>query len=309
MIELVQGRVVKLYNEWYEVALETGERIQCKPRGKLRLEEKPLPGDRVRCERLADGTGTIHEIMPRKNKLLRPQIANVDQVVIVVTWTHPTLNRSLLDRLLVLAESEHVVPMIALNKKDRLVDLDENEREQVLRLQQLYESIGYTFLLTSAKTGEGIPELLRALAGKVSVMAGPSGVGKTSLLNLILPGTDFSVGELSSKAALGRHTTRHVELTRIRDHGDDMSAKGGWIADSPGFSRLSLTGIEKERLSDCFPEMVPLARQCRFRSCLHDREPDCAVVSAVQSGTVHEQRYKHYLEFLAEIRLAEEKRY
>ena len=299
---MLQGRVVKVYNEWYRVAVVGDRMLECKPRGRLRKGQTPLPGDRAMVEELADGTGVICEILPRRNLLLRPAMTNVDQVLIIQTWQSPAMNLSLLDRMLALAEWENVRPYIVLNKSDLYAEAEEHVRAAIQRWRQDYQQVGYDVFEVSSKTGDGIEPLKRLLEGKVTVMAGPSGVGKSSLLNHLLPQAGQRIGELSEKIRRGKHTTRHVELIRAGE-GDS------WLADSPGFSRLSVDSIDKQQLDTCFPEIRQESEHCRFRSCLHEHEPDCAVMRAVDEERIRRSRYEHYLEFLSEIRRSEENRY
>lgn len=287
---LKEGILLKGVGGFYFVK-SNGEVYQCRLRGRFRKEEKEiLPGDRVKLQEVAPGQGVIEDVLPRKTKLERPSVANVDQVVIVMSLEEPPPDLELLDRLLVLSLASGTDPIICWNKADLA-------RKDFMHLPSLYESLGYRVLVTSAKTGEGIEALRKALEGHISTFAGPSGVGKSSLLNAIQPGLNLKTGEVSKKLGRGRHTTRQVELLLLDG--------GGMVADTPGFSRLYLPEMKREELAGYFLEMEPLRAKCRFHSCLHRAEPGCKVREAVEEGLIPRHRYEHYLKFLAEVIEAE----
>ncbi|HHV61840.1 MAG TPA: ribosome small subunit-dependent GTPase A [Firmicutes bacterium] len=282
-----EGMVVKAYGGYFYV--RAGDRVvECTVRGRLKKEKKEiLVGDRVRFSEVDSLRGVIEEVLPRKTRLVRPPVANVDQAVIVSAVSNPDPDFKLIDRLLAIAESESLEILICFNK----VDLVTSYRAD--KISRPYRAAGYRVLKTSAKAGAGIRRLSRALAGRVSVFAGASGVGKSALLNAVQPGFRLKTGETSRKLERGRHTTRHVELLQLDS--------GGLVADTPGFSRVSLGGIAPEELGLFFPEIRRFVGQCRFTGCMHDREPQCAVKEAVARGEIHETRYNHYLEFLYEV--------
>jgi ribosome biogenesis GTPase len=283
-----EGIIIKRIGGFCYV-LASNQVYTCKPRGRLRQGAKDiLPGDRVLFQR---ELGVVEEILPRRVQLIRPPIANVDQVVIVFAGREPTIDFMLLDRLLVTVAAQDLGLVICFNKSDLARDPRSN----------LYREIGYPTIYTSTVTGEGIDELQAHLEGKISCLAGPSGVGKSSLLNAIIPGAQLQTAKISQKMKRGRHTTRSVELLRLPN--------GGLVADTPGFSQLSLHHLERERLAHYFPEMGPLIPHCRFSGCLHDQEPDCAVRAAVEREELSPDRYDHYLAFLEEIREYELRRY
>lgn len=287
---MLEGILVKSVGGFYFVEHE-GKIYECRLRGRLRLqEEEILPGDRVQFQEIAPGQGVIGGILPRKTKLERPAVANIDQVIIVFALSEPPPDLELLDRLLVLSLASGTEPVICWNKADIA-------REEFLYLPGLYEGLGYRVLITSARTGQGVDLLREILKDHISTFAGPSGVGKSSLLNAIEPGLNLRTGEVSRKKGRGRHTTRQVELLRLKE--------GGMVADTPGFSRLYLTEIKREELATYFLEMAPHENQCRFHSCLHRAEPGCAVRRAVEEGRIPRHRYEHYLKFLAEVIEAE----
>jgi len=291
---MIQGIIIKGYSGFYYV--RSGEdTYECSLRGRFRLKDQNfLPGDRVKIASVGRGRGVIEEVLPRRNELIRPPVANVDQVVIVQAFARPEPNLALLDRLLVLTEHENIEPLICFNKVDLVAETIKTDIETV------YRGAGYRVVVTGARAGIGIEELQGQLAARVSVFAGPSGVGKSSLLNAIQPGLLLKTGEGSQKIKRGRHTTRHVELLPLDN--------GGLVADTPGFSSLNLPVMRREELVTCFPEMIGKAHLCRFSSCLHKLEPECAIKAAVEAGEVDQRRYRHYLEFLAEV-MENEKKY
>ncbi|MGI9952343.1 ribosome small subunit-dependent GTPase A [Moorellaceae bacterium AZ2] len=281
-----EGILVKGVGGFYFV-LSEGKIYQCRLRGRLRgKEDEILAGDRVQFKEIAPEQGTIEAVLPRITKLDRPAVANIDQVIVVFALSEPPPDLELLDRLLVLSVASGTDPVICWNKAD-IAD------EEFLHLPPLYQNLGYRVLVTSARTGQGVDLLREVLKGHVSTFAGPSGVGKSSLLNAVEPGLNLKTGEVSRKQGRGRHTTRQVELLLLKD--------GGIVADTPGFSKLNLPEMKREDVAAYFPEMVPYESGCRFHSCLHRAEPDCAVRKAVEEGTIPRHRYAHYLKFLEEV--------
>ncbi|MFZ5900306.1 MAG: ribosome small subunit-dependent GTPase A [Bacillota bacterium] len=283
---MLKGVVVKAYGGYYYVHGE-GQDLECTLRGKFKGRDQVLVGDQVLVEALAGGKGVVAGILPRRSVLPRPRIANVDLVAIVAAFREPEPVLNLVDRMLIQAEAAHLGALIVLNKHDLV--LDEPRPEWL----EAYRAAGYRAVVTSTVTGEGVPELENILKDRVSVFAGPSGVGKSSLINLLVPGARLPTGDISRKLRRGRHTTRHAELLRLRS--------GGLVADAPGFSSLALPEVPPEELASLFPEMRDLIGRCRFNSCLHYREPGCAVKSAVAEGKVADFRYRHYQGFLEEI--------
>jgi ribosome biogenesis GTPase len=289
-----EGIIVRAYSSFYYVKVDQ-EIWECKLRGKFRqTKERVLTGDRVLVQAIASGRGVIEKVLPRDRELIRPPVANVHQVVIVMALTSPDPNLGLLDRLLVLTEEESLEPVIVFNKADLATP------ERRADLVQLYSRAGYPVLLTSAFTGQGIAELKDCLKEKISVLAGPSGVGKSSLLNQVQPGLTLRTSEVSRKIGRGRHTTRFVELLSLED--------GGLVADSPGFSVLSLPRMKREELSGYFRELAEFTGRCRFNSCLHRSEPSCQVKQALEEGLIDERRYASYLTLLQEV-IENEQRY
>lgn len=287
---MLEGVIVKGVGGFYYVKTADGL-YESKARGVFREENiTPLTGDRVKIRvNPEDNTGYIEKIMPRQSKLLRPPVANVEQAVIVMSIQKPEINYWLLDRFLVSVEHEKLDITICINKSDLA---DEEEKEKI---RNIYEDIGYKVIFTSAKKNIGVENLEDSLKDKVTVLAGPSGVGKSSLLNSMQPDLKLETGKVSKKTKRGRHTTRHVELLELN--------VGGYVLDTPGFSALDLSFIQgEEELRYYFREMEDINYLCRFDSCLHDKEPNCEIKRRVSDGTINKSRYKNYLKFLDEIR-------
>lgn len=271
---------------YYVVSHDSGEIQECIRRGRL-SKERLLVGDYVVICEVAPGKCTIEELLPRRTKLIRPPVANTDQSIIVFSLRDPKPDFKLLDRFLLISAAALIEPVICFNKSD-LAPVSTYPKQF-----EAYNGAGYRIVVTSAKTGEGIDGLRAALAGRITVIAGPSGVGKTSLLNAIQPGLKLKTGEISKKTGRGRHITRLVELIPLYG--------GGFVVDTPGFTRLNLPDIETATLSRYFPEINRFSGRCRFNNCLHNTEPDCAVRKAVGDGRIPSFRYRHYQSLLAEI--------
>lgn len=290
----IEGRIVRGIAGFYYVATEHGI-VECRARGKFRKDNiTPLVGDIVEIQMINDSEGYILNILPRKNELIRPPIANVDQAIIVFAIAKPEINRVLLDKMIVLAESNDIEPIICINK----VDLKEDR--EAFDLVTIYQKIGYKAVTTSVVTKDGIKELKSYLKDKVSFFAGPSGVGKSSLINSIQSNIKLKTGEVSEKLLRGRHTTRSVELLSL-----DF---GGYVLDTPGFTALTLD-IDNQDLRYYFREFLELQRGCKFSSCLHVNEPDCNIIKAVKEGLIDKNRYLSYLSLLKELKEKEKRRY
>lgn len=286
-----EGVVTKAYGGYCFV--DDGHRVsQCTLRGRLKSRGTVLVGDRVRFSSTQEDRGVVEEVFPRQSVLHRPVIANVDQLIVVIAVRDPEPVPNLIDRLLVLSEASAITSHICLNKADLSAGT-------IPEWIQAYREAGYNVLPTSAVTGSGIAALTELLRSRISVFAGQSGVGKSSLINRIIPGLEVRVGTVSHKLKRGRHVTRHVELFRL---GPET-----WVADAPGFSSLRLPTVPREEVADLFPEMRPFRGRCRFWTCLHDQEPVCAVKDAVAAGAIAPFRYRNYVEFLHEIIDAERK--
>ena len=285
-----EGKIVKALSGFYYVLSET-KVIQCRSRGVFRKNKvNPLVGDEVIFQAENDLEGYILEVKERKNSLVRPPVANVDQAILVFSATEPDFSTALLDRFLVLIEFNQIRPIICITKIDLLTEAEKQSLEQVV---QDYERAEYDVILTSSETDEGLEELIPFLNGVITVFAGQSGVGKSSLLNALRPDLELKTDQISNHLGRGKHTTRHVELIPIGD---------GLVADTPGFSSLEFTDIEQEDLNNCFPEIRKLSEACKFRGCLHLAEPKCAVKKGLENGEVPSFRYQHYKEFLEEIK-------
>jgi len=285
-----EGKIVKALSGFYYVT-HGEDIIQCRGRGVFRKNKiTPLVGDEVVFQAENDQEGYILEVKERKNELVRPPIANVDQAILVFSSVEPDFSTVLLDRFLVLVEFNHIRPLICITK----MDLTTKEQEQkIMEYAGHYKAADYEVILTSSETETGIEKLQPHVENKISVFAGQSGVGKSSLLNALRPDLELKTDHISSHLGRGKHTTRHVELIKIGN---------GLIADTPGFSSLEFTNIETEDLTACFPEIQKASENCKFRGCLHVTEPKCGVKSALQSGEIPSYRYEHYVDFLQEIK-------
>lgn len=286
---MAQGQIRKALSGYYYIE-QDGKLLQCRARGIFRNRgESPLVGDFVEYMKESESDGSVDKIYPRKNELVRPPIANVDRAILVFSAKEPDFNTILLDRFLVVLESFHVEPIICLTKMDLI---SETERAELEVHIEDYREIGYE-ILTTYKGDETLLERIQPLLeGKTSVLAGQSGVGKSTMLNTLIPSLDLKTGIISKSLGRGKHTTRHVELIEVC---------GGLLADTPGFSSFDFDTIEKEELTSCFPELQRISEDCKFRGCLHTKEPKCAVKAAVETGEVRPYRYKHYEQFLQEI--------
>lgn len=292
---MAEGRIIKALSGFYYV-LDENIVYQCRGRGNFRLRKiSPLVGDFVEYEAENLTDGYILDVKKRKNELIRPPISNVDQAVLIFSLVEPNFSPLLLDRFLVQVESKGITPIICLTKLDLVKDF-----EKVKSYMQTYEEIGYKVITTSIETEKGLDELESYFSGSVTVFAGQSGVGKSSLLNAIKPGLNIETGEISNHLGRGRHTTRHVELIHIAN---------GLVADTPGFSSLEFMDIEPEDLTLYFPEMKARKNSCKFRECTHTSEPKCAVKEAIEKNEISSKRYEHYQLFLEEIKEQQARRY
>lgn len=275
------GIIIRALSGFYDVDCE-GTVIRCRARGKFRYtKESPLVGDRVEVTPTEPGVGRLDKILPRKNAFQRPAVANMDQMIIIVSEAIPVTDPFLVDRVAALAELNHCEPVVVVNKCD-LAPGD--------NLTDIYQAVGYQTLRVSAMTGEGIPALAEILDGKVSVFTGNSGVGKSSLLNALDPDAQIPTGEVSQKLGRGRHTTRHVELFRL--------GKGAIVADTPGFSSFDTDTpelLDKELLATAFREFRPYLGQCRYVGCSHVKEKGCAVRKALKEGKICRSRHDSYI--------------
>lgn len=286
---MAQAQIRKALSGYYYVEKE-GELIQCRARGIFRNRgESPLVGDFVEYSYDGESDGSIDKILERHNSLVRPPIANIDQALLVFSAKEPDFNTILLDRFLVVLESFRVQPIIILTKLDLLSN---DERANLQHYINDYKEIGYEIIETFKDDETLMAKLEPILKDKTSVLAGQSGVGKSTLLNTLLPDLDLKTGIISKSLGRGKHTTRHVELIEVC---------GGLLADTPGFSSFDFDTIEKEELTACLPEFLRTSEDCKFRGCLHMKEPKCAVKQAVEVGAIRAYRYEHYEQFLQEI--------
>ena len=292
----MQGKIIKGIAGFYYVHVVESGLYECKAKGIFRKEKmKPLVGDIVEIDILdeTEKKGNITEIIERKNELIRPAVANIDQALVVFAVTKPKPHFNLLDRFLIMMESKDIPVVLCFNKKDI-----ETEPE-IQELKDIYEKCGYQIVFTSALEEENTEELKDLLHGKTTAIAGPSGVGKSSLINIFQPNANMETGSISEKIERGKHTTRHSELIWIEDN--------TYIMDTPGFSSLYTNEFEKEELKYYFTEFSEYEGQCRFLGCDHIHEPGCAVKQALDEGKIHPVRYTNYLEMYNELK--EKRRY
>ena len=287
----MQGKIVKGISGFYYVHVVESGIYECKAKGIFRQQKmKPLVGDDVEIDIISEEkkTGNVAAILPRKNALIRPAVANVDQALLIFAAASPNPNFNLLDRFLVMMGRQDVPVILCFNKCDLITE--EHQQE----IASIYEASGCKILFVSAKKELGLKELQKILEGKITTVAGPSGVGKSSLINLLAPEACMETGEISKKIERGRHTTRHAELIQLK--GD------GYIMDTPGFSSLYLPEMEKDELQDCYPEFAAFEPYCRFQGCSHISEPDCGVKEALSERKIHPVRYENYCQLYGELK-------
>lgn len=290
------GKIVKGIAGFYYVHVVEFGIYECKAKGIFRKEKiKPLVGDNVEIDIIdeEEKKGNIIKILPRQNELIRPLVANIDQALVVFAITKPRPHFNLLDRFLIMMEQKDIPIIIAFNKSD-IATFEEQEE-----IAKVYEKTGYTILFVSGKTGENIQKLCELLYHKTTAIAGPSGVGKSTIINLLNPEAKMETGEISRKIERGKHTTRHSELFSLEEQ--------AYIMDTPGFSSLYVNQFEKEELKQYFPDFYEYEGQCKYLGCNHVQEPKCAVKEALDAGKLHQVRYQSYLDMYKE--LEEKKRY
>lgn len=293
-----QGKIIKGIAGFYYVYVGGSGIYECKARGLFRKNNmKPLVGDDVGIEVISERemTGSLEEIFPRKNSLIRPASANVDQALIVFALEHPKPNGLLLDRFLITMARAGVPAVVAFNK------LDLKEEDEFKEIADHYAHAGCRLMGISIREDRGIEAVRECLRGKVTVLAGPSGVGKSSLTNALQDEIRMEVGEISRKLMRGKNTTRHAQLIPI---GNDS-----FLMDTPGFTSFELTEMPKEELGHYYPEFAPYERKCYFQGCAHLNEPKCAVKEAVADGLISPVRYRHYVSLYEDLYEAEKRKY
>lgn len=293
------GKIFKGVGGFYYVHTEAGE-YECRAKGIFRARgEKPLVGDMVEIQEVVDSekpfSGNVLRIFPRKNAMVRPLVSNVDQAVLVFSLLDPAPSFSLLDRFLVNMQEQQIPAVLLLNKIDLADRLPEGE-EAVRRIAAIYKEAGTGFCAVHLQGEEHRETIRNIFSGKTSVICGPSGVGKSSLVNFLRPEASMETGELSRKIRRGKNTTRHTELVFLEE--------GSYVLDTPGFSSLYMLDVEADRLMYYYPEFEAVRRDCRFHTCLHLEEPDCAVKAAVRAGRIPKERYRTYRQLYEELRAA-----
>ena len=290
----MKGRILKGIAGFYYIETFDGKVYECKAKGIFRKSNlKPLVGDDVEIDIIDEEKklGNITDILPRKNQLLRPPVANVDQAVILFAIVKPNPSYNLLDRFLIMMRQQNLPVIICFNKQDIAT------KEEQQELYDAYEKCGYKVLFISVHEGNGLDELKELLKGKTTTLAGPSGVGKSSLLNKLVPDADMQTGELSKKIERGKNTTRHSELFFVKDLFDADESdefKGTYVIDTPGFTSLEMRDVTADTLMQYYPEFTEYEPMCRFGGCSHIAEPDCGVKDALKEGKISQVRYDNY---------------
>ena len=288
----MKGKIIKSIAGFYEV--HTGEDIyRCRARGVFRaLGVKPLVGDDVEIE-ITDTVsvpmeGNVVRLLPRRNELVRPNVANVDQALLIFAITHPAPSYNMLDRFLITMNQRNLPAILCFNKQDLATE------QEIRELRETYESCGCRVLFVSVLSPDTLGELRSILRGKTTVLTGPSGVGKSTLINTICPDARMQTGELSRKISRGKNTTRHVELL--------TGEQDTYLVDTPGFTSLYLMDLEAEDLRHYYPEFGEYEGKCRFDGCVHRKEPGCAVHKALEQGKISRIRYRNYCELFEELK-------
>ncbi|MGL5260350.1 MAG: ribosome small subunit-dependent GTPase A [Lachnospiraceae bacterium] len=292
----MNGKIIKGIAGFYYVYVSEKGIYECKAKGVFRNQSiKPLVGDHVSLDILdeKEKKGNINTILKRKNELIRPAVANVDQSMIIFALAMPEPNFNLLDRFLIMMDQKDIPCIICFNKSDLIT---EEKKEEI---REIYKNSGCQVIFSSAQSEHGLEEIKETLEGKVTTVAGPSGVGKSSLINLLQSNVNMETGNISEKIERGKHTTRHSELITINDH--------TFIFDTPGFSSLMVGKMEKEELKYAYHEFLAYLDQCKYKSCTHIHEPECVVKDAVEKNKIHNIRYENYKKIFEEIK--ESKRY
>ncbi len=294
----MQGKIVKGIAGFYYVHVSGRGVYECKAKGIFRKDNiKPLVGDDVEIEitDAANYKGNIISILPRRNSLIRPAVANIDQALVIFAVSKPEPNYNLLDRFLIMMRRQGLECIICFNKRDIA------SKEERAAIRTIYENSGCTVLFASAMKKEGMEEIAAVLKDKTTAVAGPSGVGKSSIINCLQKNKTMETGAISEKIERGKHTTRHSELISISDR--------TYIMDTPGFSSLSLFDMEKDELKNYYPEFTPYEEKCKFLTCAHIHEPVCGVKDALELGKISQVRYDNYVVFYEELKEKEKRKY
>lgn len=298
MQEILKGKITKGIAGFYYVYVPDKGMYECKAKGIFRKDNvKPLVGDDVSIQILSEDvmTGNICEILPRKNSLIRPAVANIDQAMIIFAIRKPDVNLNLLDRFLIQMEQQDLNTIICFNK----ADLEDEAGLSSQKMAEIYQKAGYHTLVISAKSDESMEQVMECLKGRTTTVAGPSGVGKSTIINRLQTDTQMETGSISMKIERGKHTTRHSQVIPI--------SKDTYILDTPGFSSLSIFDMEKEELESYYPEFSAFSKDCKFTGCSHIHEPVCGVKEGLQNGMISRERYENYKLIYQE--LAAKKRY
>lgn len=294
----MQGKIIKGIGGFYYVHVPNKGVYECRAKGNFRnLKIKPLVGDNVKIDIISEEkqTGNVREILVRKSELIRPAVSNVDQALVIFAAAKPAPNLNLLDRFLITMRKQNLDTIVCFNKKDVVTE------SELAVLKDTYEKCGYTVCFTSAKKQEGIEEIKQLIKGKTTVLAGPSGVGKSSMINLLYPQAQMETGNISEKIQRGKHTTRHSELFFVDED--------TYLFDTPGFSSLYLEDMEKEDLRDYFAEFEEYEPYCKFQGCQHINEPKCGVKEALEEGKISKVRYENYLLMYEELKEKDRRKY
>lgn len=282
----MEGLIIKGIGGFYYVKTAVGI-FQTRGRGIFKKDGIVLSvGDIVDMETLPDGDGVINSLLPRKNHFIRPPIANIDSFIVVMAASHPKPNYAVIDKFLIMAECNDIEPVICINKKDLVSEKKLDE------IKAIYEPV-YKVITACSTQGDGMDEILEFIKDKKVAFAGPSGVGKSTITNAIIPHANMETGDVSQKTNRGRHTTRHVEIFE--------TVNGGYVYDTPGFTSFDIMEADEDTLAECYPEFLPYKGKCRFDNCRHKKEPGCAVIEAVENSKINLTRYNSYISNLDEL--------
>lgn len=291
MGEKLEGKIIKGIGGFYYVNVVGNGLYECRARGLFRNQKiKPLVGDMVvlETEENREFAGYIIEMKPRKNSFIRPAVANIDQAIIIFAAAQPSPNLNLLDRFTVMMEKAEIELLICFNKCDLV------QKEEIERLRKIYKASCFQVCFVSAEMKQGIEEIKSQLKNKTTILAGPSGVGKSTMINLLVPNAHMETGQISKKIERGKHTTRHSELF--------LAEENTYLLDTPGFSTFYLEDIEANEVRFYFPEIAKVEGNCRFQGCVHIKEPDCRVKELLEQGIISQERYHNYVLLYKELK-------